>query len=179
MTSPHAQDLDPPKGVVLKPFCPGVSAVSESANLDFLRSCAVAAVFLFHLSITLGVRLPDYFGKFGVLLFFVHTSLVLMMSLGRIEQAGRALFLTFYIRRIFRIYPLSIVCVCVIVLFHLPRAPWWPWFNPDQSTILAIYSYVLTYFIKTWLLPCSGAFLTKCKCTLCYRSCILPVRYMV
>jgi len=42
----------------------------------------------------------------GVLIFFVHTSFVLMQSLER--SAG---VLDFYIRRAFRIYPLAIACV--------------------------------------------------------------------
>ena len=92
---------------------------AHSPNLDFLRAVAVLLV-LFHLLITTNTRLPDYFGQFGVLLFFVHTSLVLMFSLERIERNKQELFITFYIRRLFRIYPLSIVCVSIIVLFHLP-----------------------------------------------------------
>lgn len=140
-------------------FFAGYPAASESANLDLLRAIAVLTVFFFHLSITLGARLPDYMGQFGVLLFFVHTSLVLMLSLERIERAGRKLFLTFYVRRLFRIYPLSIVCVGIIVFFHLPRAPWWPWFNPDQSTILANLLLCTNLFYKEvvtsvlWSLP--------------------------
>ena len=110
---------------------------SCSPNLDFLRASAVLIVYLFHLIITTNTRLPDYLGQFGVLLFFVHTSLVLMFSLERIEATEGSFFLTFYLRRLFRIYPLSIFCVSVIVLFQLPRAPWWPWSNPDLSTILA------------------------------------------
>jgi peptidoglycan/LPS O-acetylase OafA/YrhL len=110
---------------------------SCSPNLDFLRASAVLIVYFFHLFITTNTRLPDYLGQFGVLLFFVHTSLVLMFSLERIEATEGSFFLTFYLRRLFRIYPLSIFCVSVIVLFQLPRAPWWPWSNPDLSTILA------------------------------------------
>jgi peptidoglycan/LPS O-acetylase OafA/YrhL len=108
-----------------------------SPNLDFLRAVAVLLVYFFHLFITTGPRLPDFLAHFGVILFFVHTSLVLMFSLERIDLRGQRLFATFYVRRLFRIYPLSIVCVCLIVLFQLPRAPWWPWTQPDASTILA------------------------------------------
>ncbi len=109
----------------------------SSPNLDFLRAIAVLIVYFFHLFLTTNTRLPDYLGHLGVLFFFVHTSLVLMFSLERIEATGESFFLSFYLRRLFRIYPLSIFCVSVIVLFQLPRAPWWPWSNPDLSTILA------------------------------------------
>mgnify|MGYP001103068596 CR=1 FL=1 len=111
--------------------------MSLSPNLDFLRAIAVLLVYFFHLFLTTGPRLPDFLAQFGVILFFVHTSLVLMFSLQRIDLKGQRLFATFYLRRLFRIYPLSILCVSLIILFQLPRAPWWPWTPPDTSTILA------------------------------------------
>jgi peptidoglycan/LPS O-acetylase OafA/YrhL len=59
-----------------------------------------------------------------------------MLSLERIEQLPVPLYWTFYVRRAFRIYPLSILCVSAIVWFQWPRAPWWPWFSPDSFTVL-------------------------------------------
>lgn len=109
----------------------------ESANLDFLRSTAVLLVYVHHLLKSLGLPSWAQMGKFGVLIFFVHTSLVLMLSLERIELRGESIFKSFYIRRLFRIYPLSIFWVSVIVVFHLPRAPWWPWSNPPISAIIS------------------------------------------
>jgi peptidoglycan/LPS O-acetylase OafA/YrhL len=58
-------------------------------------------------------------GSFGVLLFFVHTCLVLMYSMERSNLEGRRLADNFYIRRIFRIYPLSIFAVLAAVALHL------------------------------------------------------------
>src|SRR5258708_17236985 len=95
-----------------------------SANLDFLRSAAVLLVLAQHL----GRRLHDdpsnwlptsYLGLFGVLLFFVHASLVLMYSMERSGLQGRALLKDFYIRRIFRIYPLSILAIVAALALHL------------------------------------------------------------
>lgn len=51
-------------------------------------------------------------------MFFVHTSLVLMMSLQRSNTEGLDLFKSFYVRRFFRIYPLSAVCVLVVYFTH-------------------------------------------------------------
>jgi peptidoglycan/LPS O-acetylase OafA/YrhL len=109
----------------------------ESPNLDSLRATAVLTVFLAHLLIGLGVKPPEEIGAAGVLIFFVHTSLVLMMSLSRLESRGESLVKAFYIRRFFRIYPLAVVCVATIVIFHLPRAPWWPQPPLSLSTIVA------------------------------------------
>jgi peptidoglycan/LPS O-acetylase OafA/YrhL len=58
-------------------------------------------------------------GIFGVLLFFVHTSLVLMYSMQRSGLAGLTLIKNFFVRRWFRIYPLSILAVLAAVALHL------------------------------------------------------------
>jgi peptidoglycan/LPS O-acetylase OafA/YrhL len=57
-------------------------------------------------------------GHIGVLAFFVHTALVLMLSMKR--TSGHRLITNFYIRRIFRIYPLSIACVLAVLIFRVP-----------------------------------------------------------
>lgn len=95
-----------------------------SANLDLLRTVAVLLVLVQHLlSRFRGVLWssgPDLpMGAFGVLLFFVHTCLVLMYSMQRSSMAGRPLAVNFYVRRIFRIYPLSILAVLTALALHL------------------------------------------------------------
>lgn len=98
-------------------------------NLDFLRAYAVGLVVFAHLWRYLGDHLvfgkfeiSHHFGILGVLLFFVHTSLVLMFSLERqIHKSGyKNLISKFYIRRVFRIYPLSIFCTVIYMLFTIP-----------------------------------------------------------
>jgi peptidoglycan/LPS O-acetylase OafA/YrhL len=59
-------------------------------------------------------------GSVGVALFFVHTCLVLMQSLERQDQT-RSLFIPFLVRRLFRIYPLSIFMLAMILIFHIPQ----------------------------------------------------------
>ncbi len=59
-------------------------------------------------------------GALGVLMFFIHTSLVLMMSLERLSASGGAYVRAFYLRRVFRIYPLSIFTVLVVVGLRIP-----------------------------------------------------------
>lgn len=95
-----------------------------SANLDFLRAIAVLLVLAQHLCRRMHVEYIGWapttsLGLFGVLLFFVHTSLVLMYSMERSGFSGTPLLKDFYIRRIFRIYPLSILAVAVAVGLHL------------------------------------------------------------
>jgi peptidoglycan/LPS O-acetylase OafA/YrhL len=107
-----------------------MSAKTDFANLDFLRAYAVLAVYFghalqtFHTDKIIG-RLTIYdLAQTGVLLFFVHTSLVLMLSLERQQAASRhKLFTAFYIRRAFRIYPLSIVTVLIMLAAHIPAFP--------------------------------------------------------
>jgi len=100
---------------------------NDSANLDVLRSIAVLMVLFdhlcrhFHHDRVLGLGVVDW-GTFGVLLFFVHTSLVLMSSMQRSSLRGIDLVKNFYIRRFFRIYPLSILAVLTAVGLHLHAA---------------------------------------------------------
>jgi peptidoglycan/LPS O-acetylase OafA/YrhL len=93
-----------------KPDIAAKPATASLRNLDVLRAMAVLSVLFAHstevmtfgsdaLRDTLDVRI----GRFGVLLFFIHTALVLMMSLQRNSSTSR-----FYIQRVFRIYPLSL-----------------------------------------------------------------------
>ncbi len=115
--------------------------IADSHNLDFLRSFAVLLVVGFHLSKFFNwqfqrLRVTD-FGLLGVMLFFVHTTLVLMFSLERQSARSllastallggpshgspvRSLFLPFMTRRVFRIYPLAILAVSFVWLFRIP-----------------------------------------------------------
>ena len=95
-----------------------------SANLDLLRTIAVLLVLGQHLFFRFPVAWMQFLagrslGLFGVLLFFVHTSLVLMFSMDRSLLRRPALFKNFYTRRIFRIYPLAVVAVLAVLFLHL------------------------------------------------------------
>ena len=100
---------------------------SNLNNLDVLRAVAVLSVIAAHLlRHVLGIQgtrgvTVDELGRFGVLVFFVHTSLVLMMSLDRTKSSRPML--DFYIRRVFRIYPLSVFAVLLAVILHIPSMP--------------------------------------------------------
>jgi peptidoglycan/LPS O-acetylase OafA/YrhL len=104
----------------------GRTAVPER-NLDVLRAFALVLVVGIHL-IGMGLDLRHQprlwqIGQIGLLLFFVHTSLVLMASLERletIEKSRRRLCFVFYVRRAFRIYPLAIACVLGYLAFQVP-----------------------------------------------------------
>ena len=103
------------------------SASSESGNLDLLRSIAVLFVVISHLP-PAAALVDEYLGAeryhlqalglTGVAIFFVHTCLVLMLSLDRQANAqGMHRFAAvFYLRRAFRIFPLSIVVVLIVAL---------------------------------------------------------------
>jgi peptidoglycan/LPS O-acetylase OafA/YrhL len=97
----------------------------ESPNLDLLRSIAVLLVFINHVLLFLQLTHDGSFfrpiGHWGVLLFFVHTSLVLLLSLQRQTSAHYAHpYWVFLVRRCFRIYPLSVVTIAFVALLHLP-----------------------------------------------------------
>jgi peptidoglycan/LPS O-acetylase OafA/YrhL len=99
----------------------------KSANLDLLRAAAVLSVFLAHLSGATHFRRMESLGNFGVVMFFVHTCLVLNASLERLELGGFGtgwrLATAFWIRRFFRIYPLAIFFVTLTAIFQIPYSP--------------------------------------------------------
>ena len=74
-------------------------------------------------------------GHIGVLFFFVHTALVLMLSLDR--SPSRRTTLNFYVRRLFRIYPLGIVCVLAVLLLKVPQVPYRPYESFDWAEIVS------------------------------------------
>jgi len=97
-----------------------------SPNLDLVRAVAVLCVFSSHLLDVFGIRSFGSLGRVGVILFFVHTSFVLMGSLERLQRDALnswELVTAFWCRRLFRIYPLSILFVVLIALFRIPADP--------------------------------------------------------
>jgi peptidoglycan/LPS O-acetylase OafA/YrhL len=143
--------------------------MQRSANLDILRSFAVSVVLIDHLVRTLVAResfhstaivtFSRQIGHVGVLAFFVHTSLVLMYSLERITHTGDRVSLRFYLRRFFRIYPLSIFCVTSVLTFHVPICTWWSADMVTPRVIVANYLLVQNLVTKVsvlsplWSLP--------------------------
>jgi peptidoglycan/LPS O-acetylase OafA/YrhL len=98
-------------------------------NLDILRALAVLYVFLNHITLEVFrspglVHISGAFGRFGVILFFIHTSLVLMQSMDSLARKSARWPVQFYTRRVFRIYPLAIVAVFLALVLHTPTAPW-------------------------------------------------------
>lgn len=106
---------------------------NESANLDLLRALAVLFVFVLHVLLFVdGARSPSHglpaqrywsnLGHWGVLMFFVHTGVVLMRSLERLDRgaSSKSLSIAFMVRRGFRLLPLSSLTVLIIAFFRLP-----------------------------------------------------------
>jgi peptidoglycan/LPS O-acetylase OafA/YrhL len=92
-------------------------------NLDVLRALAVVFVLADHVIIAAtapGNVAWGWLGRAGVLIFFVHTALVLMSSLERSGDTREGWPLRFYVRRAFRIYPLAIAAILFAVALRIP-----------------------------------------------------------
>lgn len=124
--SVSAGNMSPAKGAAQRR-----SLNENSGNLDLLRALAVLLVLADHVLETIGHYYnlnfhpwDWYFGRIGVLLFFVHTSAVLMASMERSRRSGVALLKHYFIRRAFRIYPLALLVVASVLWFELPASAW-------------------------------------------------------
>jgi peptidoglycan/LPS O-acetylase OafA/YrhL len=109
-------------------MAPSPSPNKQSVNLDFLRATGLLTVCAVHYADTyFGITSSDYFfgrlGQCALMCFFVHTALVLMWSMERSEKAGPHIYLPFYVRRFFRLYPLAIVLVLLAFFWD---ARWFP-----------------------------------------------------
>ena len=118
---------------------------------------AISAVLFDHCSRTLGFNQFGPVGRSGVLLFFVHTALVLMFSLERLQSRGRHFVVPFYLQRLFRIYPLCLVCIAVVLVFHIPGQEPYMWRNWGWiwRNILMVQNFTFTPYLSgpLWSLP--------------------------
>ncbi|MBA2684253.1 MAG: acyltransferase [Gemmatimonadaceae bacterium] len=93
-------------------------------NLDVLRAIAVFCVVANHTAnnvIGHNTLVAGWIGQAGVQAFFVHTSLVLMASMEKDGAPSRKGWIErFYIRRFWRIYPLAIAVIGVVLLLRVP-----------------------------------------------------------
>lgn len=105
------------------------TTLTPSSTLDLVRSLAVLLVVLSHLPAS--SKLVDAvfgthhfnvqpMGLVGVGIFFVHTCYVLMLSLNRQSHRSGATYRAtkFFVRRAFRIYPLSVTIVLVLACIY-------------------------------------------------------------
>lgn len=156
------------KPTIELPPCSTLRAIAPKSemntNLDFLRAFAVLCVLANHILSTLFTNEPNlwfsWMGRMGVLLFFVHTSLVLMQSLGRrgIEPGWKS---RFYIRRAFRIYPLAVVCLASVLILRVPAVPHGTFSPGNWGAVLANFLLVQnlitadhhSILAPTWSLP--------------------------
>lgn len=101
-----------------------MSMRDDSPNLDLLRTMAVTFVVVSHWPFSLPAHINYHMqalGILGVAIFFVHTCLVLMLSLRRqtAEFGERRRAAIFFVRRAFRIFPLSVAVVLTVSLLAL------------------------------------------------------------
>lgn len=132
-------------------------------NLDVLRAGAVLAVFANHaieiFTDHVGPLTVKDLGRDGVLLFFVHTSLVLMTSLERQGVTSPSWIRTFYRRRAFRIYPLALVVIACVLVFRIPPGVGWDFKSPSWLELFANISLTQNIFAvqplvgPLWTLP--------------------------
>lgn len=95
----------------------------DLSTLDFLRAIATVDVVVCHLlgEFQHGSQIVTNMGRLAILIFFVHTSYVLMLSMERQQRhSSDRLWGRFMLRRCFRIYPLPFAVLALIVILKVP-----------------------------------------------------------
>ncbi len=134
------------------------SFAGDSPNLDLIRAVAVLCVYFghFYTIFTASESIWAWrFAQMGVCIFFVYTCFVLMLSLERAQRRGESLFGDFYIRRLFRLMPLSIVCTLFVYFFVPPDgdAPGWtPWELFANLTLIQFLTFTRNMISVSWSL---------------------------
>lgn len=154
-----------------------VHSGSTLRNLDILRALAVLAVFTDHLLdvrglSSLGWISTSALGRAGVLAFFVHTSCVLGFSIDRLGLRGKHLLGSFLLRRVFRIYPLSILAIITVLLFKTPPGATESWVWVGWPSVL--YSFLLIQNITHTAQILNPLWSLPYECQMC---CLLPGIY--
>ena len=128
------------------------SFAGDNANLDLIRGFAVLTVFFVHLSgiVWRQSEIAWHLGQMAVITFFVHTSMVLLLSLERNRREGWALVGDFFIRRWFRIYPLAMACVTIAFLVTSQKS--WPVYAANLSLTTNL-TYMPDMVRGLWTLP--------------------------
>jgi peptidoglycan/LPS O-acetylase OafA/YrhL len=100
-----------------------IRSTENLSTLDFMRALSTLVVIGVHYLGMTG-RFPWGMGalpRVVVLMFFVHTGFVLMISLERQQNTcSHHLWRRFMLRRLFRVYPLTTCVLAVIVLWRIP-----------------------------------------------------------
>lgn len=135
-------------------------------NLDLLRTLAVLWVFICHVGLMLNIgplaiKIANGLGRFGVILFFFHTSFVLAQSMEGLRISSSRWVPKFYLRRAFRIYPLAVFVILLAVLSGVPFAPWDPTWAPSlglatiAANLLLVQNLVAqpSVIVPLWSLP--------------------------
>lgn len=126
----------------------------KNREIESLRAFAILLVMLRHMHYALPISLKDYPGILqgtwaGVDLFFVISGYVITLSLQRSKQPTGSALKNFYIRRLLRLLPVSIVVLAAIGLCTL-------FFNnagqfPNTSAFISELPYILLYVYNIFL----------------------------
>jgi peptidoglycan/LPS O-acetylase OafA/YrhL len=149
-----------------------VPTVLPEKNLDVQRAMAVLSVlachtwFLWIQSTGAKSAWAHTLGQRAVDAFFVHTSLVLMLSLERISHSSKSVgewWSRFMVKRFFRFYPLLIVTVLAVALLRFPfdtslseqgsPAPTWKMVLASMTLFQNMIYHGKIVFVPLWTLP--------------------------
>lgn len=147
-------------------------------TLNSLRFILILMIVISYSTLPMSQGLHDYLGEYPVAIFFVISGFVLSLSKGEKLQNGEMSNKQFFLSRIFKLYPLHLVIIAIILpldwlLGHL--APWYQilthalliqcWY-PDHDFVLAlnapmwfisdiIFFYLIFKYLYRWIMTIS------------------------
>lgn len=105
-------------------------------TLNSLRFILILMIMISHSTLPITQGMHDYLGEFPVAIFFIISGFVLSLSYGERLEKGEVSNKHFFLSRIFKLYPLHLVIIAIIIPMDWRLGYLGPWYQTLAHALL-------------------------------------------